>query len=135
MWRGKREQPCPCTHTYTWPPHPLGPEKEDLTKQGRNQILVVPRSWMPPPMPCPIHGYLRVKICTISMYVYVWSTVKIMMEYITNIIFIIPCMQTTNKYGVFLVESSFIAFTFFLLLLLGKPSTTTRYPSLFFCCF
>ncbi len=35
------------------------------------------------------------------------------MEYITNIIFIIPCMQTTNKYGVFLVESSFIAFTFF----------------------
>lgn len=58
-----------------------------------------------------------------------------MMEYITNIIFIIPCMQTTNKYGVFLVESSFIAFTFFVVVVVGKAFNYNTLPFLFFCCF
>jgi hypothetical protein len=56
-----------------------------------------------------------------------------MMEYITNIIFIIPSMQTTNKYGVFLVESSFIAFTFFVVVV-GKAVNYNTLPFLFCCC-
>jgi hypothetical protein len=61
-----------------------------------------------------------------------------MMEYITNIIFIIPSMQTTNKYGVFLVESSFIAFTFsfvVVVVVVGKAFNYNTLPLLFLLLF